>query len=582
MSIQAHDSYVLGLDYGSDSCRAVLIDAATGKESGVSVQYFPRWSKGLYCDPGANQFRQHPQDYIDVLVASVREAAAKAGKKTASKIRGIAIDTTGSTPCAVDAAGTPLALKKEFAENPNAMFVLWKDHTAVAEAEKINHLAKTWGGVDFTQFEGGIYSAEWFWAKILQVFGADKKVADAAVSFVEHCDWMTALLTGAQDLGAIKRSRCAMGHKAMWHRQFADAAQFAGGKVPDNAGGYPSVEFLSLLDPRLVPIQKSLGAQTFTSDQAAGYLSGEWGERLGIPTGIPVAVGAYDAHMGAVGGGVKAGSLVRVMGTSTCDVIVGPQARNAGGQLVSEPLVQGICGQVDGSVVPGMIGYEAGQSSFGDVYAWFKKILLWPVEKLLPGIEGIDEAQRNNITEGISKKIIPELENAAEHIDPRQSGLIALDWLNGRRSPDANQALTGVVSGISLGTDAVRFYKALVDATAFGARAIVERFREQGVVINEIIGIGGVARKSPLVMQTLADVLNMPINVPSSDQAVALGAAMFAATVAGIYPDIPAAQKALCSPVEKTYTPNAEKAQVYNSLYERYKKLGAFTETQLY
>jgi L-ribulokinase len=341
------------------------------------------------------------------------------------------------------------------------------------------------------------------------------------------------------------------------------------------------VEFLSLLDPRLAPIQKSLGAQTFTSDQAAGYLTGEWGERLGIPAGIPVAVGAYDAHMGAVGGGVKTGSLVRVMGTSTCDVIVGPQAPN-GESLVSEPKVQGICGQVDGSVVPGMIGYEAGQSSCGDVYAWFNKIRLWPVEKLLPGIEGIDEAQKNKIAGEISKKIIPELERAAEHIDPQQSGLIALDWLNGRRSPDANQALTGAVTGIRLGTDAVRFYKALVDATAFGARAIVERFREQGVVINEIIGIGGVARKSSLVMQTLADVLNMPINVPSGDQAVALGAAMFAAVAAGIYPDIPAAQKALCPPIEKTYTPNAEKARVYNSLYEQYQKLGAFIEAQHY
>ncbi|MDR3249285.1 MAG: ribulokinase, partial [Treponema sp.] len=538
-------------------------------------------------------------DYLEVLEASVREAAARAGKEIAAKIRGIAIDTTGSTPCAVDTAGTPLALKKEFAENVSAMFVLWKDHTAVEEARKINECAKTWGGVDYTKYEGGIYSSEWFWAKALRVFREDGRVAEQAASFVEHCDWMTALLTGVTSLAGIRRSRCAMGHKAMWHRSFADkgaadAASIAGNAAAgtvasgtatgdtatgDTAGGYPSADFLSQLDRRLLKVRESLGAETFTSDRVAGHLSAEWAEKLGIPVGIPVAVGAYDAHMGAVGGGVKAGSLVRVMGTSTCDVIVGP--RPSGAQT-EEPLVRGICGQVDGSVIPGMIGYEAGQSSFGDVYAWFKQILMWPVEKLLPGINdinGIDEAQKNKIAEAMSKKLIPEIEKAAENIDPRQSGLIALDWLNGRRTPDANQLLKGAVTGLSLGTDAVRFYRALVEATAFGARAIAERFREQGVAINEIIGIGGVARKSPLVMQILADVLNMPISIPAEDQAVALGAAMFAATAAGLYPDIPSAQKALCSPIDKIYSPRAEWAVVYDTLYKQYRQLGAFAET---
>jgi L-ribulokinase len=392
----------------------------------------------------------------------------------------------------------------------------------------------------------------------MHVVAEDAAVAAAAVSFVEHCDWMTALLTGVKDHGRIKRSRCAMGHKAMFHRSFE--------------GGYPAKDFLRLLDPRLVKIRETLGTETYTSDTAAGFLSDEWAERLGIPGGIPVAVGAYDAHMGAVGGGVKCGSLVRVMGTSTCDVIVGPLPEG------EEIPVRGICGQVEGSVVPGMIGYEAGQSSFGDVYAWFKSILMWPVEQVLPAL-GLGEDLKNQAAAGISKKLIPALEEAAEKLDPRRSGLTALDWLNGRRTPDANQLLKGAVTGLSLGTDAVRFYRALVEATAFGARAIVERFREQGVAINEIIGIGGVARKSSLVMQILADVLNMPINVPANDQSVALGAAMFAAVAAGLYPDIPAAQAALCPPIEKTYVPNAERAGIYDSLYEKYRNLGAFAET---
>ncbi|MDR3161727.1 MAG: ribulokinase, partial [Spirochaetaceae bacterium] len=524
------EHYVLGLDYGSDSARAVLIDAVTGETAGVSVRNYPRWTRGLYCDPAANRFRQHPQDYIDVLEETAREALA--GKEAlAAKVRGIAIDTTGSTPCAVDGEGTPLALKKEFAENPNAMFVLWKDHSAVAEAEKISRTAKTWGGTDYTRYEGGVYSAEWFWAKALHVITEDQAVAGAARSFVEHCDWMTAFLTGVKDLARIKRSRCAMGHKAMFHRSFE--------------GGYPSKDFLRLFDPRLAGIRETLGTETYTSDTPAGSLTEEWARRLGLPAGIPVAVGAYDAHMGAVGGGVKEGVLVRVMGTSTCDVIVGPIPETA------EVPVRGICGQVEGSVVPGMIGYEAGQSSFGDVYAWFKNILMWPLEQVLPALD-LGEDLKKQVAGGISKKLIPLLEDAAEKLDPRQTGLTALDWLNGRRTPDANQLLKGAVTGLNLGTDAVRFYRALVEATAFGARAIVERFREQGVAINEIIGIGGVARKSSLVMQILADVLNMPIKVPANDQSVALGAAMFAAVAAGLYPDIPAAQAVLCPPIEKT------------------------------
>ncbi|MHB9296050.1 L-ribulokinase [Pillotina sp. SPG140] len=546
--------FVLGLDYGSDSARAVLIDAADGNEVGSAVKYYSRWSQGLYCDPAKHQFRHHPKDYCEALEQTVREALKKAGPAVAPAVKGIAIDTTGSTPCAIDAQGMPLALNEDYAENPNAMFILWKDHTAVAEAAAINDVARTWGGIDYTKYEGGVYSSEWFWAKIMHTFAIDPKVAEASASFAEHCDWMSALLTGVRDCRAIKRSRCAMGHKAMYHANW----------------GYPAEAFFARLDQRLLKIKRSLGNTTWTSDSSAGPLSPEWAERLGLPVGIPVAVGAYDAHMGAVGGGVKPGWLVRVMGTSTCDIIVGP--KTPAGQ--EEVPVRGICGQVDGSVIPGMLGYEAGQSSFGDVYAWFKKLLMWPLETVLSTVKGSE-----SFVAEIAERLIPELEKKAETIDPQESGIIALDWLNGRRTPNADHRLTAAVSGLNLGTDSPRFYKALVDATAYGARAIVECFREQGVAIEGIIGIGGVAHKSSLVMQTLADVLNMPINVPGSDQVVALGAAIFAATAAGLYPDMLSAQQALCSPIEKTYMPRPDRAKVYDSLYEGYKKLGAFVES---
>ena len=565
MALVKGESYVLGLDYGTDSCRAVLIDAADGSEAGVSVMNYPRWKEGLYCNPIINQFRQHPLDYVECLEGTVKEAVRQGGAGIASKIKGIAIDTTGSTPCAVDAQGMPLSLipefSSEFSENPSAMFVLWKDHSAADEAAEINRLAKSWGGTDFTRFEGGVYSSEWFWAKIMRIFKEDPGIYERAATFLEHCDWMTLLLTGQKDIKAVKRSRCAMGHKAMWHASFE--------------GGYPSEDFLSRLDPRLNKIRKSLGSKTYTSDTNAGPLCEEWALRLGLPAGTPVAVGAYDAHMGAVGGGVKPGWLVKVMGTSTCDMIVGPVPKG------EETPVRGICGQVEGSVIPGMIGYEAGQSSFGDVFAWFRDLLAWPLEALLPGLEGVEAEAKEIISRDLPDLIIPILEKGASQIDPLESGIIALDWFNGRRAPDADYSLRGLIGGLNLGSAAPGLYRALVEATAFGARAIVERFREEGVSIEGIIGIGGVARKAPLVMQIIADVINMPIHIPSGDQSVALGASMFASVAAGLYPDIPAAQKALCSPIEKIYNPNAAMVEVYDGLYRKYKNLGLFMEKEL-
>jgi L-ribulokinase len=543
----------IGVDFGSDSVRALVVDAATGEELGSAVHAYTRWAAGKYCDPSRNVFRQHPLDFVEGLEAAVRGALAATGSDAGKRVRGLTIDTTGSTPVFADAEGTPLAMKPGFAEDPDAMFVLWKDHSAVDEAAEINALAKSWGGVDFTRYEGGVYSSEWFWAKVLHLLRGNAAVAAAAATAVEHCDWMPALLTGTVRPDAIKRSRCAAGHKAMWHADW---------------GGYPKPEFLARLDPRLVPLAASLGTATWTAEVPAGKLTAEWAGRLGLTTGAVVSVGAFDAHIGAVGGDVAPGTLLKVMGTSTCDMLIG--AKPAG----QERLVAGICGQVDGSVAAGWIGYEAGQSAFGDVYAWFKRLLSWPFEHCLT----VDDPAVRRAAAAAVDRLIPELEKAAAALPPGANGVVASDWLNGRRTPDADQRLTGAIAGLALGTEAPAVFRALVEATAFGSRAIVERFRREGVAVQKVAAIGGVARKSPFVMQTVADVLNMEIAVTASDQSCALGAAMFAAVAAGLYPDVLAAQKAMSAGASALYKPDAKAAAAYDGLYRRYLALGAFIE----
>lgn len=553
------DSLVVGIDFGTDSVRSVLVRAADGAVLASGVRQYPRWQKGLFCDPVETRFRQHPLDYLETMEASMAEALEAAGTGAAERVRGIAVDTTGSSPVFADARGRPLALRVGFEDNPNAMFLLWKDHTAVAEAEEINRLARSWGGPDFTRYVGGIYSSEWFWAKALHVLRLDPAVAEAAGTILEHCDWMTAVLTGCEDLAAMRRSRCAAGHKAMWHPDY---------------GGYPSDEFLEKLHPRLPALKASLGRETFTSDTPFGPLSREWAARLGLPRDTVVAVGALDAHVGAVGAGIRPHRLVKVMGTSTCDVLVVPKGKEP------EKLVHGICGQVDGSVVPGAIGYEAGQSAFGDVYAWFKRLLAWPLEAILPSLPG-DPATKKALAEGILERIIPSLEKAAREIPLEESAVLALDWMNGRRTPDANQRLKGAIAGINLGTDAPRIYRALVEATAYGSRAIVERFRAEGIRIDGAIAIAGVARKSPFVMQTCANVMDMEIEVPAGDQAVALGAAMFAATAGGVHATIDEAQRVMSSGTERVYRPEPEQAKRYHALYAQYVRLGNFVQSEL-
>jgi L-ribulokinase len=444
-----------------------------------------------------------------------------------------------------------------FEENPNAMFVLWKDHTALKEAEEINALARSWGGEDYTRYEGGIYSSEWFWAKVLHVLREDPKVREAAWSWVEHCDWIPALLVGDTDPLRMKRSRCAAGHKAMWHESF---------------GGLPSEDFLVQLDPLLGGLKERLFEETYSCEVKVGTLSEEWASRLGLPGDVSVGAGAFDAHLGALGAEIGPYQLSKVMGTSTCDMIIAPP------EEVGDKLVEGICGQVDGSIVPGMVGLEAGQSAFGDIYAWFRDLLMWPVEHIAAELDLLEPAQKAEFHKATSDQLIARLSEAASGIHPGDSSLLALDWMNGRRTPDANQNLKGAIMGLTLGTDAPALFRALVESTAFGARMIVDRFMEEGVRIDEVIALGGVAKKSPLVMQIVADVLNKPIKVARSEQAVALGSAMAAAVVAGVHPSIPQAQKAMGGGFETEYHPDQEMARVYEKLFEQYKRFGRFVE----
>jgi L-ribulokinase len=549
--------YTIGVDYGTDSVRALIVETANGKEIAQAVFYYPRWKEGLYCDAVNNQFRQHPLDYLEGLETSIKEALSKAPAGTAEKIAAISVDTTGSTPVAVDEKGTPLALTSQFKDNPNAMFILWKDHTAIKEADEINQLCKTWGGIDYVKYEGGIYSSEWFWAKVLHMLRKDDAVKNAAFSWVEHCDWIPAVLSGNTNPLEIKRSRCAAGHKAMWHEDF---------------NGLPSEEFLVKLDSRLKGIRSRLFEKTYTVNESVGNLCTEWANKLGLSTNVKIGVGAFDAHLGAVGVEIKPYYLSKVMGTSTCDMLIAPIKEMEG------KLIKGICGQVDGSIVPGMLGMEAGQSAFGDIYAWFRNLLLWPLNNLLQNSSLLNNEQKEALIKEISHQIIPQLSAIAETIDPLESGIIAIDWMNGRRTPDANQLLKGAIAGLNLGSDAPRIFRALVEATAFGTKQIVDRFISEGVKIEGIIALGGVAKKSPFVMQTVADVLNMPILVARSEQACALGSAMAAAVVANIYPNIEAAQQKMSSGFETEYKPNPENVKKYKILHQKYIALGKFIE----
>ncbi len=544
-------AYVIGVDYGTDSVRAIIADAYNGNELASSTFEYQRWKKQMYCNAAANQFRQHPIDYIEGLQHTINDCLQKTGDDVRNHIKAITIDTTGSTPVAVDGAGVPLAMHPQFADDPDAMFILWKDHSSMQEAEEINKHAKNFE-INYLKYVGGIYSSEWYWSKLLHILRVNKNVRAACYSWVEHADWMPFLLTGGKHISEMKRGVCTAGHKGLWSEEW---------------NGFPPESFFNSLDPLLNGYVSKLPSQTFTADKPAGNLSQEWAEKLGLSTSVLVGIGAMDAHVGAVGGQIEPYYLSKVMGTSTCDMLVAPVDDMQG------KFVQGICGLVNGSVIPNMIGMEAGQSAFGDVYAWFKNIVSWPLIHFSENI--LDEKTISSIT----NKIIPALSQQAAALSLQDDDELSIDWFNGRRTPDANASLTGAITGLDLGSDAVKIFRSLAEATCFGAKAIVECFTSQYIPVKGLIGIGGVAKKSPFIMQLMADVMEMPIKINKSEQTCALGAAMFAATVAGIYQKVEDAMQAMGQGFDVEYFPDKNKSQVYQRRYKKYLELGNYIES---
>ncbi|TWP24480.1 ribulokinase [Apibacter muscae] len=543
------DNLVIGLDYGTDSGRAMLMDAETGKELALSIKEYPRWKKGMYCDPIKSQFRQHPLDYIEVLEFIVKDVLERV-PGAAAKVKAISVDMTGSTPVAVDKNGTPLSLLEGFEENPDAMFILWKDHTGQKENEYINDFSKKWH-IDYTKSTGcGDYSTEHFWTKALHIFKIPE-IKSVAHSFVESSDWLPAVLCGITKPEEIKRGMGIAGSRVMWNKDW---------------GGYPPNEFFKTLDPVLDGLVDTFNKQAYTCDQEAGTITAEWADRLGLPKNVKIAVGNLDCHAGAIGAGVKDKSMVEIVGTSTCAITVGPKS-------LGNKLVPGIPQQADDIILPGLVGYEAGQSAFGDLYAWFKKLLMWPLDNIMLNSNISDAETRKELRDEVYAEMIPALAKVAKTIPPKDSHIIATDWINGRRSPNVDYELKGTITGLALSSIAPLVYKSLVEATAYGAKNIIDRFINNGVELNEIIAVGGISQKSPYVMQVMADVIGMPIKVIATREACALGVAMCASVVAGIYKNIEEAQQKMGMEISTIYYPNQEHHEHYKIEFDKYLQL---------
>ncbi|MFH1550618.1 MAG: ribulokinase [Planctomycetota bacterium] len=544
----AEEKYALGMDFGTESARALVVNVNTGEEAGTASAFYKRFADAMYCDPAKTQYRQHPLDHIESMEAAVKGAVQGAAEKTkdgniGAKIVGIGICTTGSTPGPVDRNGTPLALLDELGDDPDAMFVLWKDHTALEEAELINAASRRTEGGKYTQYCGGTYSAEWFWSKILHsVRTSGRKPVDTAFSWVELCDWIPAFLSGETNPLTIKRSRCAAGHKALWHASW----------------GLP-FDFLQSVDPRLGEFRERLFTETFTSDREAGKLSPEWAERFGLNAGTPIAVGGVDAHFGAVGGGIRPGLLCRIIGTSTCDMVVAEYSRMM--EDGREKVVNGICGQVDGSIIPGMFGMEAGQSAVGDIFANFRD---WFVDTIF-ALELTPPFDR----EELKNRIYDVLTEKAGHLRPDEVPLV-IDYHNGRRTPNADQRLTGMAAGLTLGTDAPAYFAGLVQGTCYTARQIMQTFTDQGIPVDGVLACGGIADKSPYLMQTMSDVMGVEIQVAASSQTPSAGAAMFASVVGGAHGSVIEARKKMYAGSKRIYTPRDEFAGLHNARYREF------------
>ncbi|MDR1962260.1 MAG: ribulokinase [Planctomycetaceae bacterium] len=529
--------FAIGLDFGTNSVRALIVDIENGNEVASAVDPYPSGDAGVLLDPKQPLLaRQNPSDYINGFYHAVSNAIQLAlDTKNAGfnphNVVGIGIDTTGSTPIPVDHNGTALGLLPQFQNDPDAQSWIWKDHTSFAEAAEITEKASQYQ-IPYLSKCGGKYSSEWFWSKIWHCKRINPPVFDAAYSWVELADFIPAFITGNPQPDTLPRGICAAGHKAMFHHQW---------------GGLPSAEFLASLDPDLVRLRNHFNIDTKTSDQQAGSLCESVAKKVGLIAGIPVAVGALDCHTGAVGAGIKPGTLIKIIGTSTCDVMIHP---------LSEPLpdIPGLCGIVPGSVIPGMYGMEAGQSGVGDIFNWF-------VKNMAPAAF----TETGNTHSALACE--------AEKLLPGESGLLALDWNNGNRTVLVDQLLSGLVLGMTIHTTAPEIYRTLIEATAFGALTIINRFEEYGIHVQEVINCGGIAEKSPLTMQIYADICNKPMKISRSAQTCALGSAIFGAVVGGAYKNVETAQQAMTGIKEKMYFPNPKSVTVYKQLYKLYHDL---------
>ena len=523
--------FTLGVDFGTNSVRALIVRCSDGAEYGSRVADYPSAAQGVLLDRKDGLLaRQRPADYLFGLAESITGALAEAGRKPdfdRSKVVGVGVDSTGSSPIPVDEKNRPLALSPKWKDDLDAQCWLWKDHTGWREAARITELSAKLRPHYIAKC-GGVYSSEWFWAKLWHCLNVAPETFRAAFSWVELADWIPSVLAGVTDPRLIKRGVCAAGHKALYS---------------DDWGGLPDKEFLTALDPRLAELRDRLYETAYDASEPAGSLCSDWATKLGLRPGIPIAIGEFDVHYGAIGCGVREGTLIKVIGTSTCDCAV---------VSAEKPVadIPGICGIVKGAILPGFFGVEAGQSAVGDIFKWW-----------VEGVLGGDAALHAELTAEAAKQ------------RPGQAGLLALDWNNGNRTILVDQRLTGLILGQDLYTTRADIYRALIEATAFGARAIIERLQQYGVRTDQVVCTGGIAEKNPLLMQIYADVTGCVMQVAGSSQTCALGSAIAAAVLAGAHPDFASAEAAMTSLKPGSFEPVAEHRAVYDQLYALYREL---------
>lgn len=542
---------MIGIDFGSDSVRAILVETKTARTLYTAVEEYPRWKEKRFCDEKNSQYRQHPLDYLECMEKVLKTLLGK-DPAVLPYIVGIAVDTTGSTVCPVNKEGIPLSLTDMFAEDPDAMFHLWKDHTAILEAEQIDRVLSS-GEVDYTKYQGK-YSAEWFWAKILHTVRKNKYVRESAYCWVEHVDWISGVLAGNIRPETIVHCSCAAGHKALWNSEFY---------------GLPDRELLASMDPYLGMIYDRYQQKPKCAGEKVGTLCKEWAQKLDLSQEVVIGVGSFDAHAGAVGVGIKEKTMVKVVGTSTVDMmIVRPQ-------VLKGKNTKAFCGLAEDSIIPGYMGAEAGQSAFGDTYAWLKKMLMWSLEHVAFPQEVLSKDTRSKMLQYLEGHLLKDLEK--EIYDLAKDELTATDWFNGRRYPYLNENAKGTITGLTLGTTAPAIYRALVQATVFGSRRIYDSLRGLGIEIEQVICVGGIAQKSGYIMQMMSDALNVPIAVSEEEQSCARGAAIYAAVAAGLFPTISKAQEDLCEKIECGYYPNEERHRELEEKFKAYQYLGKFT-----